>query len=102
MCRCSIRLSSSSSKAATALPENKKGQRTMTVTTDFSAAKSVEVSGFAAFLDDLKLRIARHRVYRRTVSELSALSNRELADLGLNRSMIRRLALQAAQDYTAR
>ncbi|MEE3316193.1 MAG: DUF1127 domain-containing protein, partial [Pseudomonadota bacterium] len=30
------------------------------------------------------------------VRELRALSGRELADLGINRSMIRRLALEAA------
>lgn len=84
-----------------AAAEQKEGLRTMAVTTDFSAAKSVESSGFSAFLEDLKLRFARHRVYRRTVSELSALSNRELADLGLHRSMIRRVAMQAAQDYMA-
>ena len=36
------------------------------------------------------------RVYRETVRELSALSARELADLGMNRSMITRAALDAA------
>ena len=38
------------------------------------------------------------RTYRNTVSELSALSNRDLADLGLSRSMIRGVALEAAYD----
>ncbi|MGB3553166.1 MAG: DUF1127 domain-containing protein [Jannaschia sp.] len=36
------------------------------------------------------------RVYRRTVDELSMLSDRDLADLGLNRSMIERIAIEAA------
>lgn len=36
------------------------------------------------------------RVYRRTLNELAALSPRELADLGLHRSMLRRIALEAA------
>ncbi|WP_255435669.1 DUF1127 domain-containing protein [Paracoccus sp. S1E-3] len=39
---------------------------------------------------------ARRAVYRQTVSELSNLSNRELADLGIHRSMITRIATEAA------
>ncbi|MBI1218681.1 MAG: DUF1127 domain-containing protein [Rhodobacteraceae bacterium] len=39
---------------------------------------------------------ARRRVYRRTVEELSVLSDRELSDLGIHRSMIARVALEAA------
>ena len=38
----------------------------------------------------------RWRVYRRTIDELSALDNRDLADLGLSRSMIRGVAYDAA------
>ena len=38
----------------------------------------------------------RSRVYMRTYNELSALSTRELADLGISRSMITRLAYEAA------
>lgn len=37
-----------------------------------------------------------HRVYRETLAELQALSPRELADLGLNASMLRSIALEAA------
>jgi uncharacterized protein YjiS (DUF1127 family) len=39
---------------------------------------------------------ARRRVYRQTVSELMTLSDRELADLGIHRSLITRVALEAA------
>jgi uncharacterized protein YjiS (DUF1127 family) len=39
---------------------------------------------------------ARRKVYRQTVRELSALSSRDLADLGIHRSMITRVALEAA------
>ncbi len=39
---------------------------------------------------------ARRRVYRQTLDELSELSDRDLADLGIHRSMINRVALQAA------
>lgn len=40
--------------------------------------------------------LERRRVYRRTIVELSALEACDLADLGIDRSMIRRLALEAA------
>ncbi|WBU61884.1 DUF1127 domain-containing protein [Paracoccus albus] len=39
---------------------------------------------------------ARRAVYRQTVSELSSLSARELDDLGIHRSMITRIASEAA------
>ncbi|MFP1644077.1 DUF1127 domain-containing protein [Pontitalea aquivivens] len=39
---------------------------------------------------------ARRKVYALTVRELRGLSNRELADMGVNRSMITRVALEAA------
>lgn len=39
---------------------------------------------------------ARRKLYALTVSELRGLSNRELADLGMNRSMITRAAMEAA------
>ncbi len=39
---------------------------------------------------------ARSRVYARTYAELNALSTRELNDLGISRSMITRLAHEAA------
>ncbi|GAA5067166.1 DUF1127 domain-containing protein [Roseibacterium beibuensis] len=39
---------------------------------------------------------ATWRLYRRTLAELQGLSGRELADLGLNRSILRRAALEAA------
>ncbi|MBN2905692.1 MAG: DUF1127 domain-containing protein [Rhodobacteraceae bacterium] len=44
----------------------------------------------------LRHRIARRRVYRQSLRELRALPNRALADLGLNRSTLRRAALEAA------
>ncbi|WP_265501372.1 DUF1127 domain-containing protein [Paracoccus beibuensis] len=39
---------------------------------------------------------ARRAVYRQTVRELNALTTRDLDDLGINRSMITRLAHEAA------
>jgi uncharacterized protein YjiS (DUF1127 family) len=41
--------------------------------------------------------LRRRKIYAQTVRELHALSTRELADLGISRSMITRLALEAAR-----
>ena len=41
-------------------------------------------------------RLARHRVYNQTFRELSQLSGRDLADLGIHRSQIKRIAYEAA------
>lgn len=42
---------------------------------------------------------SRRRIYRQTVEELGALSNRELADIGIQRSMIAHIALEAADGH---
>jgi uncharacterized protein YjiS (DUF1127 family) len=42
--------------------------------------------------------LRRRKIYRETVAELNALSTRELADLGIPRSMITRIALEAARN----
>ncbi|KPQ06738.1 MAG: putative conserved small protein [Rhodobacteraceae bacterium HLUCCA12] len=43
----------------------------------------------------------RYVLFRRTYDELSALSSRELSDLGISRSMITRLAYEAAYGKNA-
>lgn len=48
-----------------------------------------------AALNHLMQRVADYRIYRATLSELHALSDRSLADLGLHRSGLRGVALQA-------
>lgn len=45
----------------------------------------------------LKSRYAVWKRYSRTVSELQGLSSRELADLGISRSDIQRVAREAAR-----
>jgi uncharacterized protein YjiS (DUF1127 family) len=45
----------------------------------------------------LKSRISAWKRYNRTVSELNALSNRDLADLGIARSDIQRVARSAVK-----
>ena len=50
----------------------------------------------AKFVADIRNHMARRSVYRQTVHELSQLSDRELADLGLSRAAIRSTAYEAA------
>ena len=45
--------------------------------------------------ENLSRRYRRWKVYSRTVTELQGLSNRELADLGISRVDIPRLAREA-------
>jgi uncharacterized protein YjiS (DUF1127 family) len=45
----------------------------------------------------LKARVATWKRYSRTVSELQSLSNRELADLGIARTDINRIAKDAVR-----
>ncbi len=59
--------------------------------------------GFGAIIDRIAAAFAglqeargRRRVFRQTVRELGELSDRELADLAISRSMILRIALDAA------
>ncbi|WP_294606271.1 DUF1127 domain-containing protein [uncultured Roseovarius sp.] len=40
-------------------------------------------------------RVINYRAYRRTIRELSELSNHDLADLGLHRGEVRRIAYES-------
>ncbi|GAB4261364.1 MAG: hypothetical protein Kow0013_05820 [Pararhodobacter sp.] len=66
----------------------------------YANTHSTRASGIFGSLADAiaGLRAAWHRsrVYVRTYNELNALSTRELEDLGISRSMISRLAYEAA------
>jgi uncharacterized protein YjiS (DUF1127 family) len=46
--------------------------------------------------EELSARLAWHRNYRRTLDELENLSDRELADIGIHRSLIPEIAREAA------
>lgn len=50
----------------------------------------------AAALRSLREEWHRRRAYNKAVRELRALSERELADLGISRTMISRVAAEAA------
>ena len=44
----------------------------------------------------IRLTLARRRMFGQTLRELSALTDRELSDLGMHRADIRRIAAEAA------
>lgn len=50
---------------------------------------------FGLALEAMIERYRDHRMFRKTITELNALSDRELHDLGINRSGIKRLAIKA-------
>ncbi|SOB98459.1 uncharacterized protein DUF1127 [Rhodobacter sp. JA431] len=53
-------------------------------------------TGLSQVLATVREALARRKVYRQTLSELRSLSERELNDLGMHRSMLTRIALEAA------
>lgn len=55
----------------------------------------------ARILNTAAERRAMRRIYRTTLGELMALSNRELADLGLHRSELKRIAWESAYGVPA-
>ena len=64
----------------------------------FSRQAAGRPSRVAGMVGDLGQRVQRYRTYRRTLEELEALTDRELADLGIVRSMCRSIAYRAAYD----
>lgn len=59
-----------------------------------SAPTALPVRALYAF-ENFKKSMRQRAMYRKTITELNALSNRELHDLGLNRSMITDIARNA-------
>lgn len=51
---------------------------------------------FSEFAEARKIRRIRREAYRQTFNELSMMSDKDLADIGLSSFMIRDVALQAA------
>lgn len=70
----------------------------MAIISEIGTRRGASSSNPLAFVDALVARISRYAMYRRTMNELSALNDRELADLGLNRSQLSRVARQATDD----
>jgi uncharacterized protein YjiS (DUF1127 family) len=63
-------------------------------------APALGLAGFAASVEMLIERIARYRLYRRTLAELGSASSRDLADLGLSQTNLRAAAYQAVYGAT--
>ena len=61
-----------------------------------SSANAGVIDRVRAVVAEFKERAQRGRVYRATRTELNNLSERELADLGIHRSEIKRIAYEAA------
>jgi uncharacterized protein YjiS (DUF1127 family) len=76
---------------------NRKTTKMMTDYTPAVASRSAWASPIAALGDAW----VRYRLYRRTYAELNALTSRDLDDLGISRSMITRLAYEAAYGRNA-
>ncbi|PJE28497.1 hypothetical protein PSM7751_02465 [Pseudooceanicola marinus] len=66
-----------------------------------SPAALAPQQGISRILGSVATRYARYSKYRRSISELSALTNRELSDLGLHRSMIKSVAYEEAYGASA-
>lgn len=84
------------SKAATVRQQPDRRSMTMAVTTQFTSARGTFFAPLTSWVHTLRDQFARRQSYRRTYNELSVLSGAQLADLGLNRSMLRRTAYEAA------
>lgn len=63
---------------------------------DIRSIEAGIVQRIVALARDIQDAYQRRRVFNETLRELSALSGRELADLGIHRSMITRVAREAA------
>ncbi len=100
MCICSNNLSLVHESANNALHDefesrSEKGH-TMANVTDIranGATLSQRISEVRAALAD---RYAKYSTYKTTLNELAGLNDRDLADLGINRSMIKSIATEAA------
>ncbi|MBB3711898.1 MAG: DUF1127 domain-containing protein [Limimaricola soesokkakensis] len=66
-------------------------------TIDQRTTNNSEAWGLTAITARIKTAFARNRAYRQTQRELGMLTDRDLADLGIGRGDIQRIALEAAR-----
>lgn len=71
--------------------------------TDIQTPSSIErlLARVAHSLEQAAVTHARYRIYRNSLAELSALSDRELQDLGMSRYDIKDVAMQSALKQVA-
>lgn len=70
----------------------------MSMITEQSHAAAPRDGWVVSGLHRLAARVNRYMRYRKTLTELRDLSDRELADLGLSRAMLPRIAEQATYE----
>lgn len=70
----------------------------MAYVTHHTAVTSAQGRGLSVLFSKLATRFSQYRKFRVTFNELSVLSDHELRDLGLNRSMIRRVSIEASRN----
>ena len=58
----------------------------------------VHVGRIPSLFSGISKKVSQYRVYRNTLAELQMLGDRELADLGLNRSVLRSIAYKSAYE----
>ena len=85
-----------SSNATLATHRNTLRTETMAAIDHLSTSKLSLFCAPVAMAESAWARFTQYRMYRKTLDELSTLSSRELNDLGLNRSMLKNVAREAA------
>lgn len=68
------------------------------MTTLAMTADKIGLSSLASWFKRLDATITRNRAINQTIKELSALSDAELRDIGINRGMIRSIAMETHFD----
>ncbi len=59
---------------------------------------TTHTGGIGGWIARIRKSMADYRIYRQTMEELQSLSDRELNDLGLSRTVLRDVARQAVYD----
>lgn len=70
----------------------------MAIASTYTTAQQGSADRLAALAATLIERFNKARAYRKTLTELNALPDAMLTDMGLHRSMIRRVAYQAVYE----
>lgn len=61
-------------------------------------AEWMNIQSLFDYIKDLKKRYALHKEYKKTLDELYSLSDKELNDIGINRGMVRSVAMEIYYD----
>ena len=70
----------------------------MALASEYSPAKHGFAERVATFVTDLFAHLQKARAFNKAYRELAALPDAQLKDMGLHRSMIRRMAYQAVYE----